>query len=244
VPSYLVTATIGKFTVQRGRTSAGLPYLIAVDPQVARASAATLKALPDMIEYFSSVYGSYPFTTTGAIVDNAYVGYALETASRPLFDRAPDQPTLAHELAHQWFGDDVTLARWRDIWLNEGFAQFSTWLWQEHRGKGTAAQQLRRFLRQPASQSRPWDPPPGDPGSVAGVFSWSVYERGAATLEALRERVGDRTFFRILRGWLRAHRFGNATVPEFTRYAAGVSGRDLTSFFDEWLYRPGKPSGP
>jgi aminopeptidase N len=242
VPSYLITATIGRFGITRGRTPAGIPYLIAVDPRQARAAAPALRALPAIVDYFSSVYGAYPFETTGAIVDDAYVGYALETASRPLFDRAPDQPTLAHELAHQWFGDDVTLARWRDIWLNEGFAEFSTWLWDEHRGRMSAAQHLRRLLQQPASNTFLWDPPPGNPGSASGVFSFSVYERGAGTLQALRERVGDRTFFRILRGWVRAHRFGSATVPEFTRYASSVSRRDLTHFFDVWLYGSGKPA--
>ncbi len=242
VSSYLVTATIGRFDVRRGRTAAGVPSFVAVDPRQARRADPVLRMLPQMVEYFSSVYGPYPFDATGAIVDNAYVGYALETASRPLFDRAPDQPTLAHELAHQWFGDDVTLARWRDIWLNEGFAQFSSWLWDEHRGRRTAADALRQLLRQPAGNPQWWDPPPGDPGSARDVFSWSVYARGAGTLEALRQRVGDKMFFRILRGWLAAHRFGNATVPEFTRYAARVSGRDLTSFFHVWLYQQGKPS--
>ena len=66
------------------------------------------------------------------------MGYALETVTRPVFDRAPDELTLAHELAHQWYGDDVTLARWRDIWLNEGFAEFSAWLWSEHPAARTA----------------------------------------------------------------------------------------------------------
>jgi aminopeptidase N len=177
------------------------------------------------------------------IVDNAhFVGYALETATRPVFDRAPTIETLSHELAHQWFGDDVTLRRWRDIWLNEGFAEFSSWLWDEHRGAKTAAQHLADLMSIPASQTGEWLPPPGNPGSADRVFSASVYDRGAGTLEALRKKLGDRVFFRILRGWVRGHAYGNATVPQFTAYAQQVSHRDLTQFFQEWLYKRGKPT--
>ncbi|UQX87590.1 M1 family metallopeptidase [Jatrophihabitans telluris] len=242
VSSYLVTATVGKFTLTKGRTGKGVPYLIAVDPTQRSQSAKVLKKLPAMVDYFSSVYGRYPFGSAGAIVDNApNVGYALETATRPVFDSAPDELTLAHELAHQWYGDDVTLARWRDIWLNEGFAEFSSWLWDEHSGGTSAAAHLSTLMAVPADDPV-WSPPPGNPGSAAAIFSDSVYERGAATLQALREKLGDPVFFAVMRGWAGAHRYGNATVPEFVHFAGSVSGQDLTAFFQNWLYASGKPT--
>jgi aminopeptidase N len=243
ISTYLATATIGKFNVTRGRTASGIPYFNAVDPAEQAAAAPVLRRLPSIIEFFSKRYGAYPFGSAGAIVDNAhFVGYALETATRPVFDRAPTIETLSHELAHQWFGDDVTLRRWRDIWLNEGFAEFSSWLWDEHRGAKTAAQHLADLMSIPASQTGEWLPPPANPGSADRVFSASVYDRGAGTLEALRQKLGDRVFFRILRGWVRGHAYGNATVPQFTAYAQQVSHRDLTQFFQEWLYKRGKPT--
>jgi aminopeptidase N len=242
VSSYLVTASLGRFDLSAGRTPAGVPWLSAVDPTQEADAAPVLAKLPSIVDYFSQVYGRYPFGEAGAIVDNAPdVGYALETATRPLFDAAPDELTLAHELAHQWYGDDVTLRRWRDIWLNEGFAEFSSWLWDEHRGVKSAAQHLRELLARPAS-SGIWNPPPGNPGSAEEIFAGSVYERGAGTLEALREKVGDATFFRIMRGWLHEHRYANATVDQFVRYAQRIAHRDLSTFFDVWLYRPGKPT--
>ncbi len=241
ISSYLVTATIGQFDVTTGRTPGGVPYFVAVDPTQAQRSAARLAKLPAIIDYYSSVYGRYPFGQAGAIVDDApEVGYALETATRPVFDRAPSLSTLAHELAHQWYGDTVTLHHWRDIWLNEGFAEFSAWLWGEHTGGRTTAQQLDRLL---ARSDPDWyQPPPGNPGASDEIFADSVYDRGAATLAALRIKLGDPTFLPIMRGWVRMHRFGNATVEEFTAYAQRSSPVPLANFFRTWLYSKTKPT--
>jgi aminopeptidase N len=242
IPTYLVTATLGRFEVSRGRTPAGVPYLNAVDPTQAEEAAPVLAQLPAMVDFFTDTYGPYPFDSAGAIVDSApEVGYALETATRPVFDSPPDEATLSHELAHQWYGDDVTLQRWRDIWLNEGFAEFSSWLWAERPGGPSAAVRLKELLAEPAD-SGDFDPPPANPGGADMIFSGSVYERGAGALQGLREEVGDRTFFRIMRGWLRVHAYGNATVPQFVHFAEKVSHRDLTHFFDVWLYQEGKPT--
>jgi aminopeptidase N len=242
VSSYLITATIGKFTVRRGTTASGIPYFTAYDPTEQAAAMPVVHKLGAVLKFFSTKFGKYPFGWAGAIVEHApFVGYALETATRPVFDRAPGELTFAHELAHQWFGDDVTLRHWRDIWLNEGFAEFSDWLWDEHRGGLTAHQHLRRLLSNPPAATYIWLPAPATPHDPAHVFANSVYERGAGTLQALRQRLGSPMFFRILRGWLRAHRYGNASVPQFTAYAQQVSGRNLHHFFHEWLYRPAKP---
>ena len=114
--SYLATITFGKFDVTRGRTPGGIPTYVAVDPSQKTDAAPALAKLPEIVDYFSGLYGRYPFETVGAIVDDAPdVGYALETQTKPVFDSAPDEATLAHEIAHQWFGDAVTLTQWPDI---------------------------------------------------------------------------------------------------------------------------------
>jgi aminopeptidase N len=241
VSDYLVTTTVGRFTAHFGRTARGVPYRIFIDPQERVHSGRVLRDLPKIIDFYSSRYGAYPFKQAGAIVDHApNVGYALETATRPLFPGAPDELTLAHELAHQWYGDTITCRYWRDIWLNEGFAEFSDWMWDQHRGGMTMHQHFERLLARPADSSS-FEPPPGNPGSAKNIFAGSVYDRGAMTLEALREKVGNHVFFRIMRGWLAAHRHATATVPGFTRYAAQVAHRDLSHFFSVWLYRHRKP---
>ena len=117
---HLATSTLGRFDFTQYRLSNGLPVYIAVDPTLPPVR--VLRKLPAMVRFYSSIYGPYPFDAVGAVVDDAKeVGYSLETQTKPVFDRPPDEATLAHELSHMWYGDSVTLRRWPDIWLHEGF---------------------------------------------------------------------------------------------------------------------------
>jgi aminopeptidase N len=245
--TYLATVTTGRFRVSRSR-AAGIPSYVAVDPSQASAASSSLAKIPAILRLYRARFGPYPFGQTGAIVDYApSVGYALETQTRPLFDSAPGPVTVAHELSHQWFGDDVTPSTWRDIWLNEGFATWSEWYWSQHEGGATTRRVFNRLYATPKSVTGFWSPPPGDPGEAANLFDGTIYGRGGMTLEALRERVGGATFFRILRDWVSQHRYGNANTHQFIALANADSGMDLTGFLRAWLYRPiqhGKPPRP
>jgi aminopeptidase N len=239
--TYLATATSGKFDVTRSKAN-GIPSYDAVDPREAQASKGPLAQIPAILRLFGPRFGAYPFGTTGATVDHApAVGYALETQTRPLYDRAPSVTTVAHEIAHQWFGDTVSVKRWRQIWLNEGFATWAEFLWQQQTGGKKLTDRFADLYSTRASQKRFWNPPPGNPGGAKNLFVGSVYTRGAMTLEALREEIGTRTFLRILSDWVRDHAYGNAGTKQFINLAEADSGMDLGHFFNEWLFKKGKP---
>ena len=241
---YLTTITLGRFEVSTGRTASGVPIYVAVDPKFASSASSTVRKLPEMVSFLEDVYGRYPFETVGGIIDDApELGYSLESQTKPVYASAPDELTQLHELSHMWYGDAVTLTVWPDIWLHEGFATWSEWYWTERQGGKTAAQQFKQLANTSAKQTAFWNPPPGDPGDAANLFDGTIYNRGGMTLEALRERIGDAAFLTIMRRWYSEHRYGNVTTAQFVALAEKVSRQELSAFFDEWLYQPGKPAG-
>jgi aminopeptidase N len=242
--TYLATVDIGHWTFVRGTTPGGIPSLTAYDPALrTEVAQAQVVSITDAVtDYWSTLFGAYPFTSTGAIVDDLPdVGFSLETENRPLYGRATDQLTIAHELAHQWFGDSVSLTTWSDIWLNEGFATFAMDLWAEHQGGPSTYDEARQVWASTAAGNAFWDQSIADPG-VAQMFSRAVYYRGGMTLAALRARIGDPDFFALLRDWATQHRYGNATTAQFVRLAEHVSHQDLTGFFQTWLWDKTKPA--
>jgi aminopeptidase N len=237
--TYAATVTSGRFRLKRSRI-ADIPSWTALAPAEARRARGPLGHSAAILRRFSGAFGPYPFSSTGAIVAAGFPGEALETQTRPLYGEASPTWVVAHELAHQWFGDAVTPARWSDIWLNEGFATWAEWWWTK-RGSDPGLRRLfKRRMSTPARRGFAWRPAPGAPGPRK-LFSYSVYYRGALALEALRQRIGTEAFLRILRRWVSEHRYGNATTPEFIALAEEESGRDLDRFFFVWLYRGGKP---
>jgi aminopeptidase N len=173
----------------------------------------------------------------------------METQTRPVYDgfffsRGANTSVVAHELAHQWFGDSVTAHDWRDAWLHEGFATYAEFLWSDHQGEGTAAELARyRYDLIPAGNPF-WQVRPGDPG-VPNQFHPAIYYRGAMTLQALRSTIGDDAFFTILRTWTADHRDSTATTAQFIALAEEISGQQLDDLFTTWLYTAEKPpTGP
>jgi aminopeptidase N len=238
--SYLSTASIGDYVASTQTGPHGLPIHDYVDQDLGAQGGDGLALQPEMIAFFEGIFGRYPFSSFGAIVDDDEdAGYALETQTRPVYAGAPDESTVAHELAHQWVGDSVTPARWADIWLNEGFATYAEWLWGESRSLTTAQAEFEKVMAKGADDVV-WQVPVRDPGAE-NLFADATYLRGAATLHALRQTIGDRAFFRLLKTWTTHNRGGTVTTDDFIALAERVSHQQLDGFFSTWLDTTGKP---
>ncbi len=248
---YLSTATNGTFLTDfDGTLDDGTPIYNAVDP-LTRPSGAVpnpdlaferLAAQPEVIGFFEDLYGPYPFKAAGGIMDWApEVGYALESQTKANYSRVSSATTVVHEISHQWFGNSVTLSSWPDIWLNEGFATWSQWIYDERHGGPSAQETFDELYAEPADAAL-WTPAPAALPGPDVLFSEVVYDRGAMTLQALREKVGDETFFGILRAWYAENRNGNVSTADFIELSERKSGEQLDEFFNVWLYVPSKPT--
>ncbi|MFE3169879.1 M1 family metallopeptidase [Streptomyces sp. NPDC059224] len=241
--TYLATATIGKFDVRTGRTPSGIPIYVAIDPVLADSNSVDVYAVTAAAtDYWSQIFGPYPFEETGAIVDDMpEAGFSLEVQSKPAYSAVRNETTIVHELAHQWFGDSVSVAQWKDIWLNEGFATYAQWLWAEHQGTRSAHDSFLAGYNSRAADNPFWGTVVADPQRDT-MFASAVYQRGAMTLQMLRERIGDTAFFKLLPAWTKLHRYGNADTADFIRLAEKVSGQQLDDLFQTWLFTTGKPA--
>ncbi len=200
--NYLATVGIGQWVFKNGTTPGGIAETVGLDPTLLQSNPASMDFFYDTTaeatDLSNDTFGAYPFDSTGAIADNATyngqtIGFSLETQTRPLYSAVRSTSAIAHELAHMWFGDSVSVRTWKHIWLNEGFASFVQYLWNDHLGIRTAHEDFLRDYSRPASSSF-WQIVVADPQRDT-MFANAVYRRGAMTLQALREKIGDGPFF-------------------------------------------------
>lgn len=199
------------------------------------------KRTPSMIKYFSDMVGEYPFInekygmamfgwTSGAMEHQTLtsMGYSLVTGN------GKNEDVVAHELAHQWFGDAITPESWKDVWLNEGFATYLEALWTAYSNESSINSVMTKK----------------DYGVFNGtvyapdgfIFNSTVYQKGAWCLHMLRGCVGDSVFFQILRNYYDIYKYKNANTKDFKIICEKISGKDLTDFFDQWIYKgTGRP---
>ncbi|MFI9007117.1 M1 family metallopeptidase [Actinosynnema sp. NPDC053489] len=246
--TYLAFIAIGQFEIRQSTEPNGRPVLNAYSERLGAdygAAVSSIERTPEVVEFLEENFGPYPFEAQGGVVAPG-IGFALENQTRSTYDpgffrRGSNTYVVAHENAHQWFGDSVSVRGWKDIWLNEGFASYAEWLWSEHVGEGTVQENSDYVYSLYPADDPFWQVLPGDPG-VANQFDGAVYDRGALTLQALRAEIGDEAFFRLLREWPTAKRYGNATTEEFIAFAERVSGKQLDDLFRTWLFTPAKPA--
>jgi aminopeptidase N len=238
--SYLAILDIDHYRLERSWARRALPIRTYTTAETTAETIAALRQTSAMLSLFEPLAGPYPFGSYGSvIVDDPELYYALETQAMSTFPaEGVDEATVAHELAHQWFGDAVTVENWRDLWLAEGFATYFEFIWA-YRGNrpalDSAFQELYRYVVEnevgAAVVSRPED-----------LFADNTYFRGALTLQALRLRVGDEAFFRILKTFYRVHRYANASSGDFIEVAVRQGGQPgIRQLLRAWLYDQAVP---
>lgn len=260
VAPYLIPLAIGPLAFRAEPDSRGLAvttwYPEGLDPSLLE----PFSRQEEFLDFLEGLFGPYPFETLGALVVDAGVGLALEHQTLPTYDlSAVWEEVVIHELAHQWFGNSVSVADWSDIWLNEGFATLTEWLWAEHTA-GTAEYNRRvadqyglfsgaRFLGEGVSNEQATAAatgrfyPPGLP-PANDLFNYSVYARGALTLVALRDELGDDAFFGMVRTWYDSHRHGNASTNDLLSLVEDTGGFEARTLVESWIYDPLPPAMP
>ncbi len=239
VLGYLTTVAIDHYSFLEQRRANGTPLISAFAPNAER-NRDIEQRLSEILDFEEALYGPYPFDTAGGIYVDADLEFSLETQTRPIYAPWTDLQTVVHEIAHQWWGDSVSVRQWSDICLNECFASYTAdYLWPERmEGKDVDAA-YRETIRKYRADQKFWDIPLENPG-VGNEFT-SVYYRGPLFLHALRKQLGDDIFFAAVRAFNAAHAYGNASMPEFRTFMQSKSTTDLSGFFDAWLNRTTLP---
>jgi aminopeptidase N len=229
--TYLATVVVGEYERVEGVSPGGIPLRHYVFPDQVNAFQAQEATIGSMLDWMGELFGAYPFEVFGFAAADG-LGASLETQTLVILDRNAGEYTMAHEVAHMWFGNWVSLDSWGDMWRNEGFATYFGTLWSL-RSDPTAFDQYMNDL---ADSYRDYVPPyPLNQPPPRALFGRDSYMRGALLVHELRALMGDEAFFDGLRLYFTRFGGGTATHDQFQSIMEEAGGIDLEDFFEAWF---------
>lgn len=249
LPVKVMTFGAAEFATNFAGVASGVPVWSYVYPENREAGFSDYALALKPVEYYSDLIGQYPYVKLANVQSKTVFG-GLENAGCIFYSEGSVTGTgrseglIAHEIAHQWFGNSVTEADWHHVWLSEGFATYLTTLyWENKEGQSRLNSDMRsardRVLR--ASAQNPKPVIDTTVVNLMGLLSANSYQKGAWVLHMLRNELGKDNFFRGLRLYYNRYRNSNALTSDLRKVMEEVSGKNLEEFFHQWLYIAGQP---
>ena len=261
----LVQLAVGGYDLLWAGRHRGVPIRNVIAPSLRPLGDPAVELTPQHLDWMTARVGRYPFDIYGSLIVDAELGFALETQTISLYDKVwfteygqgTWDPTMVHELSHEWFGNSVSPDTWSDLWLNEGHASWYEFVYAEEEGflaedtigypddTGYATlEELMRAVYAHGDQWRADDGPVAAPASPDTLFAFNRYHGGALVLYALREKIGTRAFERLEREYVRRFEDESVSTDDYIELASKVARRDLTAFLEAWLYGTTTPPMP
>ncbi len=250
IPTKVMVIGVARFAVQYLDVHGKTPLQSWVYPQDREAGFADFAQAGAILDFYTRRIGPFPYEKLANVQSRTRYG-GMENASAIFYAEnavrgdSSNRPLLAHEIAHQWFGDSITEADWHHIWLSEGFATYFAWIYTE---MTSGPEQMRKQLKR--ARERIFSAAQQHPGSAVidttitdlnRLLNVNTYQKGAWVLHMLRKQVGEEHFWQGIRQFYDRYRDRNALTRDFQRVMEEVSKQRLDWFFRQWLYRPGYP---
>lgn len=252
IPAYLVAIAVTNYQIynqQGGLGTTASPYFPIVNyiyPEEATSSISSLAVTPNIINFFESIVGNYPFRTEKYGHARAGLNGGMEHTTVS-FMNSWGRSLIAHEMAHQWFGDKITCGTWKDIWLNEGITEYLAGLDVENYAGSTGFVSWKsgKINSITSATNGAVYLTDAEALSVNRIFSSRLtYNKGSMVTHMLRWKMGDTAFFQALRNYLSDTNlaYGYAITTDFKAHLEAVHGNSLTEFFNDWVYNQGYPT--
>ncbi|MCL4547170.1 MAG: M1 family metallopeptidase [Bacteroidetes bacterium] len=251
ITTYCMVFGVCDFSISKTQTSSGVPVYYYTFPEDSLTAAKSFQNVPDIIKYFESVIGPYPYSKLALVESSTKYGGMENSSAIFLPERSPsftgrrnNDETVAHEIAHQWFGDDVSISNWSDLWLSEGFATYCSALYFESRDGEERFNQLLERIKEAYSRGHQDDATvvTDSYSNLEELLNVENYDKGALFLNALRKFIGDEFFFKGIKEYYKEFKHSNVSTDDFKKVMSSVSKKNLDPLFHKWLYEPGSQS--